>query len=1121
MADVANLQVVVGADTSDAEKGLASLGARVESFGGAVATAFGGAAIAGIAAFGAAIGGSVKEAADFEKQISAIGAVSGATSDQLKQISDLALQLGKDTSFSASEAATGIEELTKAGVSMADIMGGAAKASLDLAAAGGVSVAESATIASNAMNVFSKSGADMGHIADVIAGAANASAIDVHQFGYSLQAAGAVAATVGFSFDDLAQAIAVMGQAGITGSDAGTSLKTMMMNLQPSTKAASQMMQQLGIITKDGANQFFDASGKAKSMAQVAQVLQNALKGQTEQQKLATLQTLFGTDAIRAAAVMAKAGAQGFDDMAAAMGKVSAEDVANQRLDNLSGSIEKLKGSVETVAIMVGTAFLPIIRKAVDAATDLVNGWMPAIQVFADQVPGAIDATITTIGDFLSAAAMVVAQFAGIETADATGPWDALTQAISYTVGEMTAALQPALTWLSTIGWPLLQSAMSVVVTYVGGVLVPMFTALWTWLSPNLNAALTWLSVTGMPALLGAMTAVAGWVQTTYIPTLTAVWSWLSDKLGSALTWLANTAWPAMGNAANAVQNWIEETLVPTLKDWYTWLQDRLSPIYTWFITYGWPTLQSAGAAVASWLSGTLFPTLSEWWDWFQARLSPIYSWFITYGWPTLQSAAASVVTWMSSTLFPTLSEWWDWFQARLSPVYTWFITYGWPTMQSAGAAFEGWVTQTLVPTLTTWWDWMWNKNKSAAEWWIGPGTGFPSLVSAATAYNDLLLKNLIPTLQSLQTELDKTDTAQSWVTILQNLSKFGKYLIENVKLGDWFRQVGSGAGEASGQIGYIAEAIAWISRTLAKWSKLLPGTDVPDVGEPPKAPSGSSGGGGGGGGGSSLPPIPEPSTGGGGGGGGGGSSGGGGGGSGTPPIVSPPSGGGGGGGTPTTRDGWAALALQYGAQAGIPAGVFQNQIRQESNFNPDAMSSAGARGIAQFMPATGNAIADQMGVSRADFWASPALQLQGAAFLMHQLSSRYNGDVIAALVGYNAGPQNADYLRPYLGNAQAEISQLETWRDQQPREYVRQILGLAGGGWAGLNGPELAVLGERGPEYVIPNSGLRGGGGHSSMTLNVAIGGRVAEQIVVEGYELAIRRGRLLGAATLPARAG
>lgn len=382
--DIARHQVVIGADTSEFDAKMASMQGRLSGIGGILGGALAGTAAAGLTAVGAGLVYAAKEASGFEKTMSGVKAVSGASAEEMKTLSDLALKLGADTSFSATEAGKGIEELVKAGVSVADVMGGAAKASLDLAAAGEISVAEAATIAANAMNQFGLKGKDVPHVADLIAGAANASAIDVHQFGYSLQAAGAVASTVGFSFDDLAQAIAVMGKNGIVGSDAGTSLKTMMLNLQPSSKGARKVMEELGIVTADGANAFFDAAGKVKSMAEVSGILQKATAGLTQQQKLAKLEIIFGSDAIRAATILAKEGAEGFAEMAESMGKVTAASVAEERLNNVRGSLEKLTGSLSTAAITVGTKFLPGIKDMIDGATNLVNDGTPLLDSFVD-----------------------------------------------------------------------------------------------------------------------------------------------------------------------------------------------------------------------------------------------------------------------------------------------------------------------------------------------------------------------------------------------------------------------------------------------------------------------------------------------------------------------------------------------------------------------------------------------------------------------------------------------------------------------------------------------------------------------------------------------------------------
>lgn len=399
-------------------------------------------AAAATAAFAAVGVASISAAANFESTISSIKAVSGATATEIEQVSKLALQLGKDTSFSASQAAAGIEELIKGGISIPDVMNGAAEAMLNLAAAGGVSLPDAAEIAANALAMFNLKGADMAHVADLIAGAANASSLSVSDFKFSLAASGAVAAASGQNFDDLAQAIAVLGQAGLKGADAGTSLKTFLMNLQPTTKKATETMRELGLVTTqataiyndlvargvspaiaaledneeqlkkmvtgwDGkkkitqdqqdtwakyaqkvgitTNAFIDAEGKFKSMSEISGILQKATEGLTDAEKMMALEVMFGSDAIRAAAIFAKAGEKGFTDMAASMGKVTAASVGAEKLNNLKGSIEQLKGSLETAAITLGMAFLPKLRDVTDGVTKAVNAVMPWIERVAPQ----------------------------------------------------------------------------------------------------------------------------------------------------------------------------------------------------------------------------------------------------------------------------------------------------------------------------------------------------------------------------------------------------------------------------------------------------------------------------------------------------------------------------------------------------------------------------------------------------------------------------------------------------------------------------------------------------------------------------------------------------------------
>ncbi len=361
----------------------------------------------------AALAKSIGTAADFEQKLSAVAAVSSATGGQLDSLREKALQLGADTSFSASESATAMEELVKAGVSVEGVLGGAADAAVALAAAGGVDLATAAEIAANSMNTFNLAAGDLPRIADLVAGAANASAIDVNDFGFSLAAAGSVADLVGLSFEDMTVGITALGNAGIKGSDAGTSLKAMLMRLEPTTDRAATLMSELGIVTADGANQFFDASGRMKSLADVSGVLRTALEGQTEQQKLATLNTLFGSDAIRAAAVLYDEGAEGIRGLNEELGKTSAADVAATRLDNLKGDLEQLSGSIETLAINVGSVAIPFLRDLASGAVDVVN-------VLSDPPEGFFDPLIGAGRDLVSTGENIVDLFG--ELVDAGRP---------------------------------------------------------------------------------------------------------------------------------------------------------------------------------------------------------------------------------------------------------------------------------------------------------------------------------------------------------------------------------------------------------------------------------------------------------------------------------------------------------------------------------------------------------------------------------------------------------------------------------------------------------------------------------------------------------------------------
>lgn len=357
------VRVLVKSDTRDARRDIDGF---KDSVGGGIAGAarVASAALAGIGVAGVAgLGLSISTAANFEQALDQVGAVAGATKAEMDGLSDTALRIGKDTAFSATEAAGAMEMLAANGVSVTEIMDGAADAAVALAAAGGTDLATAADTASTAMAVWGINARDMADVVNRLAGAANVSRFGVEDMAGAIAQGGGAAKTAGVEFADFAAAVAAIAPSFSSGSDAGTSMKTFLANLVPDTNKAKDAFKALGITTADGANRFFDASGKLKSMAEIASILHEVTSGLSEEQKTLALNTMFGSDAMRTAAALADLTGDEFQALQDTMGQTDAADIAAQRMGNFKGSLEQLKGSLEVIQIEIGQRFLPVLTE--------------------------------------------------------------------------------------------------------------------------------------------------------------------------------------------------------------------------------------------------------------------------------------------------------------------------------------------------------------------------------------------------------------------------------------------------------------------------------------------------------------------------------------------------------------------------------------------------------------------------------------------------------------------------------------------------------------------------------------------------------------------------------------
>ncbi|MEA9983644.1 phage tail tape measure protein [Subtercola sp. RTI3] len=377
-------------DTGSAAEQLAQRGDAIKelsSTAGPLLIGLGAAAAAGV-------GLAVSKFAEFDQAMSEVQASTHESASNMNLLRSAAIKAGADTVFSAKEAADAENELAKAGVSTADILGGALTGAMSLASAGGLGVADAAELAATAMTQFKLAGTDVPHIADLLAAGAGKAQGSVDDLGQALKQGGLVASQAGQSIEQTTGTLAAFASAGLVGSDAGTSLKTMLLALEnPSTKAAG-VMSQYGISV-------YDAQGKMLGFSGIADQLKTKLGGLTEEQRNSALATIFGSDAVRSASVLYDQGAAGIEDWTNKVNDSGfAAETARIKLDNLRGDLEFLSGSIDTALIQTGSSANETLRALVQGLTNVVDtvGNLPAPVLAAGLIFGVLLAAVGLLG---------------------------------------------------------------------------------------------------------------------------------------------------------------------------------------------------------------------------------------------------------------------------------------------------------------------------------------------------------------------------------------------------------------------------------------------------------------------------------------------------------------------------------------------------------------------------------------------------------------------------------------------------------------------------------------------------------------------------------------------------
>lgn len=697
-------------EVTDHTKG--SFGAAFDDMGNRVLKVAGmlsGVFVAGAAAAGAAVGAfvasGVKGAMNLESQMGAIAAVMGETKDAVGPLKELILDLGLDPNLkvNAQEAADAIEKLAANGLEMTQIMNGAAKATVLLANSTAADFDTAAAIATDTMALFNIKAEDMMTAVNGITGVTVSSKFAINDYRLALSQAGGVASATGVSFEDFNTTIAGIANYFASGSDAGTSFKTMLLRLVPTTSAAAEAMGDIGLTTVNAQaalqylsdkgvkpvsndmnelyNQaasvfyatndlevgseaaaekfskwavetglvqsaFFDANGQMRDMSEISALLNTALAGLSEQEKNKALNTIFGTDAMRAAVGLAEQGQVAYTDQALAakelgvsydsltaameggltkfealaiqLGNTDAAEAAKVRMDNFKGSMEILQGVIDTVALKIGFAFLPVLKTLADRASELITQYAPMITTFFENFAVGIEKIVngtswrevfpvwltTTIDLVAQNMDILTGALAGVAALLASAGLAAAFSAISVAMAGLLSPMTLLIGGAAVLGiaWNTnflgLRDTTLSVITAVMGAFAPLTAAIQEFRAGAL--AEIWAFATGN--YLGFASVIAIWngavasVQNLF----TAIVSAVTTNLP---VWIANlTAWGA------AMGQWITDAATKVSGQIATWT----TALVTWLSGEGQSQIgNSTGGLVSAlidWITTDLIP---------------------------------------------------------------------------------------------------------------------------------------------------------------------------------------------------------------------------------------------------------------------------------------------------------------------------------------------------------------------------------------------------------------------------------------------------------------------------------------------------------------------------------
>lgn len=639
-------------------------------------------------AIGAAGVASIKMAADYEQSLNVFQSVSGATAKQMALVSEKARQLGKDASLpgiSAANAAQAMTELAKAGLSVNDTLA-ASKGVLSLAKAGNIEVADAATIAAQALNAFGLKGREASRVADVLSAAANASASDVADLALGLQQSAAVAHTFGVSLNDTATTLALFANRGIRGSDAGTSLKTMLIALANPSRQASDAMEKIGL-------KAYDAQGKFVGMRQLALNLKDSLKGLTQQQQNQALATIFGTDAFRAASFLADSAGKSYDNMSKAVGRSgAAADLAKAQNSGFKGALDNLRSTVETMATDIGIKLLPPLTQFIknlsnssvfDATVKNINSILIVLGMLAGtfvsvKVGMFIIDLVKVTKAFYNLSSVIISTTAKV----VVGGAKMIATAVSIAAKWVAQAAIASAAWIRDMAQIVASGAITATKMTIHAIAT---SAVWVknaaiasaaWVINELPKIIAVGSVVAAKAAIHAADTGTAWV----LNAIRVSFVWVTQEMPKLVASFAVVSASAVKQAAVTSAVWVKQAAVTS----FVWITTELPKIAAAFVVTSLNALISAGVTSAYWVASAASASFS----WVVMELPKIVAGFVATSISALFNASGTSAAWVASAATTSFA----WVVQVLPKIIAAFVSMAGSAVLQAAISSRAWV---------------------------------------------------------------------------------------------------------------------------------------------------------------------------------------------------------------------------------------------------------------------------------------------------------------------------------------------------------------------------------------------------------------------------------------------